>query len=186
MVRKAVLVVLLFFAPNLFAQEKSDTSRLEHSEPNVKSDMPRGDSDRENAQRSPVVRQRTGRDLVFLETPLKAPETPNGDRSWTSIEVLLCGGMLLFTLIVLALEMIIIVKAPEPWSPQSVLRVFGLTMILALSVLLIAAGYSKDQTSPVMGLLGVIAGYLLGNNDRATESREPGLTARPRRGAGPV
>ncbi len=97
------------------------------------------------------------------------PEEPVG-RTWTTVEIALTAGTLCFTLVVLGLETLIILKAQRPWSPQSILRVFGLTLILAMSVLLIAAGYSKDQTAPVMGLLGVIAGYLLGNNDKSTAS----------------
>jgi hypothetical protein len=36
--------------------------------------------------------------------------------------------------------------------------------------LLVIAGYSKDQITPVIGLLGVVAGYLLGANEQQSGS----------------
>jgi|GEM_PF-1022757 len=89
-------------------------------------------------------------------------------RTWTSIEIILSTGVLIFAITVLLLVTVIILKAQKPWSPQSILRFFGVTLIMSLAVLLITAGYSKDQIAPVMGLLGVIAGYLLGDNNKTT------------------
>ncbi|GAB3358706.1 hypothetical protein GCM10027430_29410 [Lysobacter tyrosinilyticus] len=91
-------------------------------------------------------------------------------RDWTSIEIVLSLAVLVFALAALIIEAFIAVKAQKPWSPQSITRAFGLTMILSFSMLLIVAGYDKDQIAPVMGLLGVIAGYLLGNADRPRAS----------------
>jgi hypothetical protein len=79
----------------------------------------------------------------------------------------LAWGILIFTFLALCIEAVVVVKAQKPWSPQSILRVFGITFIVPLSVLLIVAGYSENQIAPVIGLLGVIAGYLLGNNDKS-------------------
>lgn len=47
---------------------------------------------------------------------------------------------------------------------ESVLRIFGTIMIVFLAVFLVVAGYSDTQIAPVMGLLGTIAGYLLGRD----------------------
>ena len=82
----------------------------------------------------------------------------------------LAWGILIFTFLALCIEAFVVVKAQKPWSPQSILRVFGITFIVPLAVLLIVAGYSENQIAPVIGLLGVIAGYLLGNNDRPRAS----------------
>jgi|SRR5690242_14834428 len=82
----------------------------------------------------------------------------------------LAWGILAFTLLALCIEAFVVVKAQKPWSPQSILRVFGLTIIVPLAVFLIVAGYSENQIAPVIGLLGVIAGYLLGNNDKQRTS----------------
>jgi hypothetical protein len=49
-------------------------------------------------------------------------------------------------------------------SPQSVLKVVGVISILCFSVLLLVIGYSNDQLTPIIGLFGAIAGYLLGKD----------------------
>ncbi|QQQ02905.1 hypothetical protein [Lysobacter enzymogenes] len=90
-------------------------------------------------------------------------------RYWTSIEIVLS-----LTLVVLAIFMISAViylarKATVQWSPQSVMRLFGLGLIIPLAIMLVVAGYSETQMSSAMGLLGVIAGYLLGNGERRGE-----------------
>jgi len=56
-------------------------------------------------------------------------------------------------------------------NPDSVLKVFGGISIVILSVLLIAAGFSDQQISPVIGLLGTMAGYILGKNSSIKEKR---------------
>ena len=41
-------------------------------------------------------------------------------------------------------------------------RLIMLTMIITTALFLVVAGYSDQQTAPVMGLLGTIVGYILG------------------------
>ena len=93
---------------------------------------------------------------------------PELSRDWTSIEIVLSVGLLAFTLVVMGLETLIILKAAKTWAPQSIVRLLGFTLIVSMAVLLIVAGYGREQISPVMGLLGVIAGYLLGTNERSS------------------
>ena len=49
---------------------------------------------------------------------------------------------------------------------ESVLRVLGTILIIFAALFLVVAGYSDKQIAPVMGLLGTIAGYLLGRETR--------------------
>lgn len=49
-------------------------------------------------------------------------------------------------------------------SGVQVLRVFGILTIVGLSALLLFVGYSNDQLTPIVGLFGAIAGYLLGRD----------------------
>ncbi len=44
------------------------------------------------------------------------------------------------------------------------LRVFGIISIIGLSALLLFVGYSNEQLTPIVGLFGAIAGYLLGKD----------------------
>jgi hypothetical protein len=83
--------------------------------------------------------------------------------------------MLLFGLAVLGIATFLIRRGRDT---DAVLRLFGTLVIVISAVFLVVAGYSDRQIAPVMGLLGTIAGYLLGK-DRApaappTAAKEPG------------
>jgi hypothetical protein len=70
-------------------------------------------------------------------------------------------------------------------TSASILRVFGTILILVMAVFLVVAGYSDQQVAPVLGLLGTIAGYLLGretaprNQPATTATTTTGLPAVP-------
>lgn len=59
--------------------------------------------------------------------------------------------------------------ARHGFKPYTIIRFNGLVLVVVSSVMLVLVGYSQEQISPVIGLLGAIAGYLLGNkgNDEA-------------------
>jgi hypothetical protein len=48
---------------------------------------------------------------------------------------------------------------------DALLRPFATILIVVAAVFLIVAGYSEKQIAPVIGLLGTIAGYVLGRED---------------------
>jgi uncharacterized membrane protein len=56
---------------------------------------------------------------------------------------------------------------------EAVLRIFGTILIIMLAVFLVVAGYTDTQIAPVMGLLGTIAGYLLGKETKETKETKP-------------
>ena len=103
----------------------------------------------------------------FFLAPLAAfgfDQAPDNERDWTSIEIVLSFSLLVFALVLIGIEAYIIKNAQKPWLPMNIVRLIGLTLILCLAAFLVIAGYGKEQISAVIGLLGVIAGYLLGAN----------------------
>jgi hypothetical protein len=72
---------------------------------------------------------------------------------------------------VVALIMVTALLWRSERTPQEVLRIFGIMAIIGVSALLLVAGYSNDQLTPIVGLFGAIAGYLLGK-DPATKKGE--------------
>ena len=68
-------------------------------------------------------------------------------------------SVLLFVLIVMGLMTYLMKIGREG---ESVLRAFGIPLIIGAAVFLVVAGFSEHQITPVIGLLGTIAGYLLG------------------------
>jgi len=78
--------------------------------------------------------------------------------------VFLSIALLLFAVILLILMTYLIANKEK--SAESVLRSFGIMLIITSAVFLVVAGYPANELVPVIGLLGTIAGYLLG---RTTE-----------------
>jgi hypothetical protein len=110
-------------------------------------------------------------------------------RLWTNVEVWLSIGILVFALAVILIMWNIIRGATQTdarWSPMAVIRAFGLVLIISGAILLVTAGYRVEQISPAMGLLGAVAGYLLGSQERAPQKPEgtPPRAAPGRAGAG--
>ena len=56
---------------------------------------------------------------------------------------------------------------------ETLLRPFGTILIIIAAVFLIVAGYSEKQIAPVIGLLGTIAGYILGRDGASKPKDEP-------------
>lgn len=80
----------------------------------------------------------------------------------------MCAVLLLFGLIVMGLSTYLM-KAGQ--SAQSILRVFGTLLVIIMASFLVVAGYTNEQLAAPMGLLGTVAGYLLGR--QTTEDRPP-------------
>lgn len=97
------------------------------------------------------------------DLPPMAP--PNPSRDWTTIEIVLSFAVLVFGAFVLGLQTYLIIKAKVNWTANTILRFNGLTLVVTAGVLLVTAGYSNQQMTPMIGLLGTIAGYLLGSAD---------------------
>jgi len=70
-------------------------------------------------------------------------------------------SLLFFGLVVLFLIGYLIKVGKDP---EALLRSFGTILIIIAAVFLIVAGYSEKQIAPVIGLLGTVAGYLLGKS----------------------
>lgn len=68
---------------------------------------------------------------------------------------------------VVALVMVTLLLWRSKSSEAQVLKIFGVLSILGLSALLLVAGYSNEQLTPIVGLFGAVAGYLLGKEPKA-------------------
>lgn len=93
-------------------------------------------------------------------------------RDWANIEIILSIFLLIITGLIIFWVMRLAENDPKAWSPQTLLRFVGVVLIVPLAVVLVFAGYSTEQMSPVIGLMGVIVGYLLGNNGTSEHGGE--------------
>ena len=71
-------------------------------------------------------------------------------------------GIGVFAVLLLICVTILLRQQSVPTSAEQLLRTFGIIVIIFAAVFLVIAGYSDTQITPVIGLLGTIAGYLLG------------------------
>lgn len=76
-------------------------------------------------------------------------------------------GVLGFSGVALIMATALLWRSGAP--PHQVLRVFGVISILGFSALLLVVGYNNEQLTPIVGLFGAIAGYLLGKDSRANK-----------------
>lgn len=90
------------------------------------------------------------------------------------------AALLVFGVVVLLLATYLI-KVGK--SSEAVLRIFRTILIIVIAVFLVVAGCSDTQIAPVMGLVGTIAGYLLGKESKekpsTPSSPEPAPGNRP-------
>jgi hypothetical protein len=91
---------------------------------------------------------------------------------WTADNAMtISASVLVFGLAVMLLSARALIRGIPA---SAVLRLFGMLTIIVMSVFLIVAGYNTEQVAPVVGLLGTLAGYLVGrsaSSDAADRAR---------------
>jgi hypothetical protein len=81
-----------------------------------------------------------------------------GGQPWTPMLIgCLTGAILIFALI----TMIFMVKALKNHDASDVLRLFTVPQVVVAALLLVILGFSNQQMTPVIGLLGTLVGYIL-------------------------
>jgi len=102
-------------------------------------------------------------DKVIAQAP-----SPGWVQPWSpDLVQFLAIGVLLFSFAALLLCTALLWRSQAP--PNQVLRIFGVISILGLSALLLVVGYSNEQLTPIVGLFGAIAGYLLGKDTKTKD-----------------
>lgn len=128
------------------------------------------------------------RELTQLQSATTTPQTsgvvaipaPAAPTPWwtTQNAMTMSSVVLVFGLVVIVI-CAALMRASRP-TAEAVLRVFGTVLIITGALFLVVAGYDDKQMAPVMGLLGTLAGYLLGKAPAAGEGgsadreRKPG------------
>jgi hypothetical protein len=88
----------------------------------------------------------------------------SADADWWSVQdaMTISASVLVFGCFIMLLATILLYRGT---TSHDVLKLFGTMIIVISAVFLVVAGYSDTQIAPVIGLLGTIAGYLLGSKD---------------------
>ena len=80
--------------------------------------------------------------------------------TWT--EIAFACSVLVFGLLLVLIEAFLALKGKL--SGNAAFKLIGLTIVICAGVFVIPAGFSSNQMTPLMGLLGAVAGYLLGKD----------------------
>lgn len=96
--------------------------------------------------------------------PPKETVSDSEKRPMTELEVKLTYAVLIFGFLIITMEMVL-TKLNKIDSQDSI-KFIIITLIITGTLFLITAGYSNNQIAPAMGLLGTIAGYLLGKQNQ--------------------
>ena len=114
-----------------------------------------------------IARSRAKLDDISTKTTVDTPITlPSW---WSSTDAMTVSSVVLVFGFLTMLLASWLLRAGR--DSDAVLRVFGTILILVATIFLIVAGYSSTQIAPAMGLLGTIAGYLLGKGERKSTAK---------------
>jgi VIT1/CCC1 family predicted Fe2+/Mn2+ transporter len=93
------------------------------------------------------------------------------DNSWWSASdaMTISAIVLIYGGIIMILATVLLLKGR---NAEDVLKLFGTMVIVIFAAFLVVAGYTDTQIAPVIGLLGTIAGYLLGSRDKDVEEKD--------------
>ena len=132
---------------------------------------------RATAQEAPSARPRNidkaiqdAKDAAYTSGALTGATTSsvkaNAPVGWTpQLVIRLSLGIGFFAILLFVLITILLWRRR---NAEQVLRTFGILVIIFAAIFLVIAGYSDSQITPVIGLLGTIAGYLLGRRIEPT------------------
>ncbi len=107
-----------------------------------------------------------------VDTTSDAKDGIESENSSMSGRTLLILG---FGLFVLLAEVVMIKLMKARWTPYSVIRIIGLTLIIIAALTLAVNSGGETQISAVIGLLGTLAGYLLGKDSKEKDVMNVGL-----------
>jgi hypothetical protein len=103
-----------------------------------------------------------------------ASTVETGKAQWTpELAERMGAGIFVFAVVLFLMLSILIWKNK---SVDSLLRTFGILLIIIAAVFLVIVGYSDQQIAPVMGLMGTIAGYLLSRRTDPLPGGNGGIT----------
>jgi hypothetical protein len=105
--------------------------------------------------------------------PTDGGAKPFPSDSWlTSRETVAAACVLMFGLVMTIIASRMLSRSRVP--ADDVIRLFALVIIVTGVLFLVAAGYSATDIAPSMGLLGTIAGYILGRTSKGNpQERRP-------------
>lgn len=114
--------------------------------------------------------ERLTAELQTLQYGLKT-ELVTEDPWWSTSQAMTMSAIVLVFGIIVILTIAYLIQKGK--NPDELLKIFGTSLIIVMAIFLVVAGYSDQQIAPVMGLMGTIAGYLLGKGTKSEKEDNP-------------
>lgn len=115
-----------------------------------------------------------------LNATVTASNAQVSQHGWTpDLIKFLSLSLLAFTLFALIISAVLLWRSRA--TSNQVLRTMGVICIIGFSALLLIVGYSNEQLTPIIGLFGAVAGYLLGKDasmSKATNAQSEATAGR--------
>ncbi len=116
--------------------------------------------------------------------PAESVTPDSSTRRWHEpVEIALSLGVLVFGAALILLFTRALLRMGRDWR-TIYLRLVILTVVVTAGLFALTAGYTEQQISPMMGLLGTLVGYLLGRESNTPAQGEsnspPAASAQPR------
>jgi hypothetical protein len=112
-----------------------------------------------------------------VDNPVPIRQGPQYVDFLSKFEFWLSLVVLAFGIFVMVIEYRLLARTHA--AATDILRVYAVTVILVGSLFLITAGYSSTQISPISGLFGTVAGYLLGRAHSLGRPRSKDVPTEP-------
>src|ERR1051325_9070742 len=94
--------------------------------------------------------------IPFLAADATQPTQGSATRA---LAMLVCG------LFALGFQIWVLISRGKGWGPIST-RMCGITLIVVAALFIVTAPIARENATSVIGLLGTIAGYVLGKSDK--------------------
>ncbi len=86
-------------------------------------------------------------------------------------EYVLPVAVLAFGLIIVGLEILVMLIRKKGWGELSS-RLVGITIVVVAAIFLVVTNIALERITLAVGLLGTVAGYLLGKNDKDKTTKD--------------
>ncbi len=164
---KAILLLTFFLVtnPTIIQPELTDNETFSRSasyEYNSEDPIKQGEEEEviePKALKDKELKDSTNVQGENFETPI----FNSNDQKWIEHSQFMSILILSFGFLVICAYILVMIWLGKGWGSNST-QVVIVTLVLVSSIFLVTAGFSEKQIAPVVGLLGTIIGYLLGNN----------------------
>lgn len=109
--------------------------------------------------------------LLALTAGPALANTPPQDISEVFPDIALSQKELVAASIILAFSLVcflvaVLLQRFGRFGEENVIRILALVLVVSGTLFLVTMGYSAEQIAPALGILGTVAGYMLGRADR--------------------